>query len=59
MVTTDMGNKGLAQFNVTPEEVNAISPAESAKGILTVVDSAKKESHGGKFWNYDGSEMRY
>jgi hypothetical protein len=33
----------------------AIESDESADAILKVVGKATRESHSGKFWNYDGS----
>lgn len=41
------------------EDLGAISAKDSAAGILAVVDAATKESHGGKFWSYDGSALTY
>lgn len=29
---------------------------ESIGGMMKVFDAATKESHGGRFWNYDGKE---
>jgi len=40
-------------------DIGGISPLESATGILKVVDISTKESHSGKFWNYNGEEMTY
>lgn len=54
-----MGNKGLKDFGVTAEQVGAVTPTASAEGLLTVIDKADKESYGGKFWSFDGSELKY
>jgi norsolorinic acid ketoreductase len=47
------------QIGTKLEDLGAISPEASAAGVLAVVDAATKESHGGKFWNYDGSALTY
>lgn len=47
------------QVGTTVADMGAISPETSAAGVLAVVDAATKESHGGKFWNYDGSALTY
>jgi norsolorinic acid ketoreductase len=47
------------QVGAKLEELGAIPPEASAAGILAVMDAATKESHGGKFWNYDGSALTY
>lgn len=59
MVSTDMGTKGAEGFGRSLEELGAITPEHSAKSLLAVIDVAKKETHGGKFWNYSGDEMKY
>jgi hypothetical protein len=43
----------------TLEQLGAITPAESATGILSLIDKATKETHGGKFWNVDGTELAW
>jgi hypothetical protein len=50
---------GLASVSMKPEDVGAIQPEESAAGILSVVDNATKESHGGRFWDYKGEQMSF
>jgi hypothetical protein len=46
-------------MGATVADLGAISPEDSAKGVLAVVDAATKETHGGKFWSYDGSALTY
>ncbi|KAI9639450.1 uncharacterized protein MKK02DRAFT_39748 [Dioszegia hungarica] len=47
------------QLGATLEQLGAITPAESATGILSLIDKATKETHGGKFWNVDGTELAW
>lgn len=51
--------KAAGEAGLTIEAFGAITPLASATGLLSVVDKATKESHGGKFWNYTGEELRY
>jgi norsolorinic acid ketoreductase len=50
-VQTEMGNNGARVFGL---EKAFLTVKESCDGMVELFDSAKKESHGGKFWNYDG-----
>ncbi|OTA91573.1 hypothetical protein M434DRAFT_76025 [Hypoxylon sp. CO27-5] len=55
-VDTDMGQAafnglGLAASNV---EIPAITIDESCNGMVQLIDVATKETHGGRFWDYDG-----
>jgi len=59
MVDTDMGQAGAASVGLTTKEMGFISSTESAKGILAVIDASTKETHGGKFWDYNGAELTY
>lgn len=59
MVDTDMGRAAAVQFGRKIEDLGAISETTSVEGILAVVDKATKETHGGKFWSYDGTELTY
>jgi hypothetical protein len=59
MVGTDMGNHAADTFGVKLEDLGGISPDESIKGVVRVIDEATKATHGGKFWSYDGSQMTY
>lgn len=59
MVSSDMGLEAAKGFGMSIEEIGAITPSESAKSLLTVIDAAKKDSHGGKFWNYTGEELKW
>ena len=59
LVATDMAQSVADQIGTKLEDLGAISPEASAAGVLAVVDAASKESHGGTFWNYDGSALTY
>jgi len=59
LVATDMAQAVADQIGTKVEDLGAISPEASAAGVLAVVDAATKESHGGKFWSYDGSALTY
>jgi norsolorinic acid ketoreductase len=54
-----MGKAGAEAAGISLADFGAITPAESASGILAVIESATKETHGGKFWSYDGSRLTY
>jgi norsolorinic acid ketoreductase len=54
-VNTDMGQAAAPTFGMTEFPV---SPADSAKGILEVVDAATA-SQSGRFLNYDGTENQW
>ncbi|WVQ81970.1 hypothetical protein IAT38_004097 [Cryptococcus sp. DSM 104549] len=52
-VATDMGNAG-AKFQGlerAPQEVEEISPA-----VYNLIEEAKRETHGGYMWHFDGSK---
>ncbi|XDG01523.1 hypothetical protein ABKA04_001138 [Annulohypoxylon sp. FPYF3050] len=56
-VDTDMGQAvklglGLAGKNV---KLPIITVDESCNGMVRLIDVATRESHGGKFWGYDGT----
>lgn len=59
MVSSDMGLEAAKGFGMSIEEIGAITPSESAKSLLAVIDAAKKDSHGGKFWSYTGEELKW
>jgi norsolorinic acid ketoreductase len=59
MVSTDMGHTAAKGFGSSVEELGAITPSESAKSVLEVIDAAKKDTHGGKFWSYTGEEFKW
>lgn len=58
-VETDMGTSGAAAYGISLKDMGGITATQSAQGILSVVDAATKETHGGKFWSYNGDEMTY
>jgi len=53
-VQTDMGNGGAkaAGLEQAPVTVN-----DSVTGILSVIDKAERTTHGGKYLQYDGTEL--
>jgi norsolorinic acid ketoreductase len=59
MVSTDMARTVAAGMDTTPEALGAITIEASASGVLKVVAAATKETHGGKFWSYDGTKLTY
>jgi hypothetical protein len=54
-----MTRAAAADMGAKLEDFGPITTEESAAAILVVVDAATKESHGGKFWSYDGSRLTY
>jgi norsolorinic acid ketoreductase len=59
MVGSDMGDAAAKAFGASLEAFGAITPLQSAQGVLEVVDKATKETHGGKFWDNTGKELTY
>jgi hypothetical protein len=59
VVDTDMGRSGAASVGMTTEQLGAITPDESARGILNVIHGSTKKKHGGRFWDYTGTELTY
>lgn len=62
MVMTDMGKEGVRSFGVEPEQGSVgdiifLTPQQSAESIKAIADAATIESHGGKFFNYDGTGL--
>ncbi|KAJ2994639.1 hypothetical protein NUW58_g1503 [Xylaria curta] len=49
---TDLGNRGAAAFGF---EAAAVPVADSAAGIVKVVDAATRETHSGNMWTHDGN----
>jgi len=54
-----MAHAVAEKLGTSVTDMGAITPQESVVGILEVVNAATKESHGGKFWSYDGSALTY
>lgn len=54
-----MTRAAAADMGAKLEDFRPITVEESAAKILRVVDTATKESHGGRFWSYDGSRLTY
>jgi len=59
MVDTDMGRSAFAKMGVKLEDIGGITSAESAGGVLRVVQAATKESHGGRFWSNTGDLLTF
>jgi len=57
-VQTDMGNKGAETLLGEGKKAD-LTLEESVTGILKVVDAATVETHGGKFFSYDGSQLNF
>ncbi|KAI1120033.1 NAD(P)-binding protein [Nemania abortiva] len=53
---TDLGNMAA---NLAGLEKAFLPVSEACPQIVKLIDAATKESHGGRFWNYDGKEMAW
>lgn len=53
-VQTELGNRGA--FVVGVEKAD-ITVEESTTGIVKVIDASTRETHSGKLFKYDGSEV--
>jgi len=49
-----MGNSAVKHFGIDqfPDDID-----EACVGVVNVIDGATKETHGGRFWKYDGTKM--
>ncbi|KAG8160907.1 hypothetical protein KVR01_009171 [Diaporthe batatas] len=56
-VQTDMGNLGAR--TVLGMEKASIGVDESCDGVVKVIDTATKESHGGRFWDFEGKSLTW
>ena len=54
-----MTRTAAAEMGAKLEDFGPMTAEESAAKILGIVDVATKESHGGKYWSYDGSRLTY
>lgn len=55
LVNTDSAASAIQELGL--DEADALSPLESAAGVLKVIDEATRETHSGKFWDYQGQEV--
>lgn len=55
-VQTEMGNFGAKAFGI---EHAPLGIKESCDGVVALVDSATKETHGGGFWGHDGEKLAW
>lgn len=55
-VQPDLGNLGADAFGY---EKAAITVDESVKGMMKVIDTATRETHGGRIRVYDGREVPF
>ncbi|KAI1092956.1 NAD(P)-binding protein [Rostrohypoxylon terebratum] len=55
-VQTDLGNESARVFGYgqAPDTID-----KSCDGLVEVIDAATKETHGGKMWNYDGTQQSW
>ncbi|TVY17965.1 Norsolorinic acid ketoreductase [Lachnellula arida] len=53
-VQTRLGNRGADAFGVKEAPVTT---EDSVNGIIKVIDVATRETHGGKLWEYTGSQV--
>lgn len=56
-VQTELGIGGGQLMNADTQPPVTIEA--SVSGIVKVIDTATKQSHGGRFWIYDGSERSW
>ena len=56
-VQTEMGNMG-ARLLLGLEEA-FIGVDESCNGIVQLIDAATKDSHGGRFWDNEGTPLSW
>ncbi|KAJ9101484.1 hypothetical protein QFC19_005135 [Naganishia cerealis] len=50
LVMTDMGPKEVDSFSHIPNMPRAITPEQSAREYVDLIDRSTREEHGGKFW---------
>ncbi|TVY36965.1 Norsolorinic acid ketoreductase [Lachnellula subtilissima] len=53
-VQTDMGNRGAHAFGV---EEASTTLEDSVNGMIKVINVATRDTHGGKLWEYNGSQV--
>ncbi|KAL9117322.1 MAG: hypothetical protein Q9187_006142 [Circinaria calcarea] len=53
-VQTDIGNRGAKAFGF---EKAALTVEQSVTGMIKIFDVAKRETHGGKLWVWDGRQV--
>ncbi len=53
-MNTDMGNQAVGYFGLdrAPHE-----PLDNVMSIVEIIDDAKRETHSGKFWNFEGKQV--
>lgn len=51
--------ENIAKKDPSVKNSPAISPEESAIGILKVIEESTRETHGGGFFAYDGSRLEF
>lgn len=53
---TEMGNAGARFFGM---EEAIVEPGDSCRGMVKLIEEAKKESHGGKLWSQEGELLAW
>ncbi|BGP31102.1 hypothetical protein JCM10296v2_002866 [Rhodotorula toruloides] len=60
-VGTDMAKAAMEAVGLTLDAhipgIQMLTPDESAAALIKIYDEAKRETHGGKFFSYDGTEL--
>lgn len=51
-----MGNGGAAMLGLEKADITV---EESVVPMIALFDAATRETHGGKFWNYDGTQKAW
>jgi norsolorinic acid ketoreductase len=62
LVESETGKQGIEVLfggNPVPAEYETLTPRQSAEKVVEFIDAATVEKHGGRFWSYDGSELKY
>ena len=52
-VSTDMGNAGAIAFGMKEAPVTV---EDSCTGMISIIEKATKQSHGGRLWSYEGDQ---
>lgn len=55
-VETDMGGPAARSRGMARAPVDV---ADSAAGLIKLADTSTRESHGGRFWEYNGKPMDF
>jgi hypothetical protein len=54
-----MGRSASEGLGTSVAQLGGVSAAQSVEGVLKLVDEATKDSHGGRFWTFEGEEWDF